>query len=545
MQKKKILANVTAPFLGNKRQSFGHLHDQIFQSPSVQMSKLWLQICRDVDNPNTPWHLSISELAYLIPKHTCLQQDPLIINACHRALSEHGIPLMACLLWLESIRLQIEYPLPFRRKSYIEWWTKKAPEHYLKASQLLASITSTHQHVPFFCDQRFGVNLVGHAFNVFGIGEYLRMMAKALQEASIPFCVRDIPSENGAADDDRSLEPWLLANHEPLPYAFTIFCTSAVKQLEIAVNMGLARGPHTYSIACWFWEMERWPDSLRMTLELVDEFWPCTRIIEKALESVDTNQGRPIVRIPPVVELGNILERLPSRTETRDFYRLNQKAVLFVFSFDLNSSIHRKNPQAAIDAFQRAFGSEAQAGDEERVGLVIKSFPPAKPDPVWTELKKLAARDARIKIIEASLSRHEILSLFACCDCFLSLHRSEGLGLGPAEALQLGLDVIATGYGGNADFCEGPLAHPIPYTLIPVQNGEYPYHHGLQWADPDIEQAANMLCKVAAQRQLTAEPDPRVTQAYKQEFSAARVGQLYRQRLEELWDRRDAIQSKL
>jgi hypothetical protein len=81
--------------------------------------------------------------------------------------------------------------------------------------------------------------------------------------------------------------------------------------------------------------------------------------------------------------------------------------------------------------------------------------------------------------------------------------------------------------------------------LIPVQNGEYPYHHGLQWADPDIEQAASMMRKVAAQRQLAADPDPRVTQAYKQEFSAARVGQLYRQRLEELWDRRNAIQSRL
>jgi len=30
-----------------------------------------------------------------------------------------------------------------------------------------------------------------------------------------------------------------------------------------------------------------------------------------------------------------------------------------------------------------------------------------------------------------------------------------------AEALQLGVDVIATAYGGNTDFCSGPLAHPV------------------------------------------------------------------------------------
>jgi hypothetical protein len=43
----------------------------------------------------------------------------------------------------------------------------------------------------------------------------------------------------------------------------------------------------------------------------------------------------------------------------------------------------------------------------------------------------------------------------------LSLHRSEGFGRGMAEALQLGVDVIATAYGGNTVFCTGPLAHPV------------------------------------------------------------------------------------
>ena len=30
-----------------------------------------------------------------------------------------------------------------------------------------------------------------------------------------------------------------------------------------------------------------------------------------------------------------------------------------------------------------------------------------------------------------------------------------------AEALQLGMDVIATAYGGNTDLCSRPLAHPV------------------------------------------------------------------------------------
>ena len=55
----------------------------------------------------------------------------------------------------------------------------------------------------------------------------------------------------------------------------------------------------------------------------------------------------------------------------------------------------------------------------------------------------------------------KLLALYGCCDVFLSLHRLEGFGRGMAEALQLGVDVIATAYGGNTDFCTGPLAHPL------------------------------------------------------------------------------------
>jgi hypothetical protein len=56
--------------------------------------------------------------------------------------------------------------------------------------------------------------------------------------------------------------------------------------------------------------------------------------------------------------------------------------------------------------------------------------------------------------------RDELLALYDCCDVFLSLHRS--------EALQLGVDVIATDFGGNTDFCTGPLAHPVRWRPAPT-----------------------------------------------------------------------------
>jgi glycosyltransferase involved in cell wall biosynthesis len=38
--------------------------------------------------------------------------------------------------------------------------------------------------------------------------------------------------------------------------------------------------------------------------------------------------------------------------------------------------------------------------------------------------------------------------MIAHCDCYVSLHRSEGFGLTIAEAMLLGKPVIATRYGG-------------------------------------------------------------------------------------------------
>ena len=48
-----------------------------------------------------------------------------------------------------------------------------------------------------FAQRPFGVNLIGHAFEMFGIGEDIRMAARALQAADVPCCVINQPAANG------------------------------------------------------------------------------------------------------------------------------------------------------------------------------------------------------------------------------------------------------------------------------------------------------------------------------------------------------------
>jgi glycosyltransferase involved in cell wall biosynthesis len=130
--------------------------------------------------------------------------------------------------------------------------------------------------------------------------------------------------------------------------------------------------------------------------------------------------------------------------------------------------------------------------------------------------------------------RADILALSASVDCFVSLHRSEGFGLGMVEAMALGKSVIGTDFSGNTDFLTVETGYPVPYQIRLVGKGEYPHHTGNSWAEPDVRVAAEIMRSVAS-----GADDARVRalrgQAYvRQHYSSEFVGRLVAARLQEL-----------
>ena len=87
-------------------------------------------------------------------------------------------------------------------------------------------------------------------------------------------------------------------------------------------------------------------------------------------------------------------------------------------------------------------------------------------------------------------------ALVAACDCYVSLHRSEGYGLTMAEAMALAKPVIATSYSGNLAFMTPDTSYLVPYTPVSVENGAGPYPPGMEWAEPDIGEAARLMIHV-------------------------------------------------
>lgn len=171
-------------------------------------------------------------------------------------------------------------------------------------------------------------------------------------------------------------------------------------------------------------------------------------------------------------------------------FHLPEDAFTVFFNFDFGSCYERKNPEATLKVFAAAFPS----GND--TSLVFKT---SHADAHQAERAALQAAATKLGIgprthfIDEHLSRKDVIELTASSDAYISLHRGEGLGMGMLEAMSLNVPVIATAYGGNTDFVREDTAFPVPYRLIPAHTDFDAYTHVTEWAEPDIDAAAEGL----------------------------------------------------
>ncbi|MDF2096155.1 glycosyltransferase [Aquibaculum arenosum] len=339
----------------------------------------------------------------------------------------------------------------------------------------IACSSSSLYHRPF------GLNLIGYARGQFGIGEDVRMAVRACQAAGIPFSVYNIDPGAEVTQDDQSIDAHISSER---PYQINLFCTTGIETALLLARHGQEIFEDHYNIGYWPWELPQWPEAWHHAYELVDEVWASSRF---AYNAYRLSAPVPVRHMPMAVtvEQTESLSRLDFGLPARDF--------LFVFGFDFLSHATRKNPYAAIDAFRRAF----PRGDEA-VGLVIKVMRAGQRPEEWRKLQQVITADSRIRAIAGTLSRGALLDLYRACDAFVSLHRSEGFGRNIAEAMALRKPVIVTGYSGNMDFTNSDSAALVKHRLVKLEEGDYPFGEGLEWAEPDVDHAAELMARLVA-----------------------------------------------
>jgi len=222
---------------------------------------------------------------------------------------------------------------------------------------------------------------------------------------------------------------------------------------------------------------------------MLDEIWVPSRFLQDAYRAAT---DRPVT----LVGKGLNLPEVP-RKSMRAF-GLRDAARTYLTCFDLHSSVERKNPLAAVRAFQAAFPSK-----REDVQLIVKTTKRigkhwGDPENQLREISKLALADRRIHLVSDFMDWGEFLSLIRSVDCLISAHRAEGFGYIPAYALHYGVPVVNTNYSGVCDYCTKETALPVPYKLIdvPKHHAIYPMKHA-QWADVWVDALADAIRKVA------------------------------------------------
>ena len=108
--------------------------------------------------------------------------------------------------------------------------------------------------------------------------------------------------------------------------------------------------------------------------------------------------------------------------------------------FSCSCSISDLTPAAEFEAVVEAFQLAFPRGDEN-VQLVIKTQGGAAAPVQWTRLNAMCTTP-EFEIRDVRLDKEELISLIKTADAFVSLHRSEGFGFGPRQAMSLGRPVI-------------------------------------------------------------------------------------------------------
>ncbi len=405
-------------------------------------------------------------------------------------------------------RFHVNLPRPVLKKlSWLGRQLKRKPSQFQ-----LGSITA---RIPINRNPRvrsafpFGVNLFGYAHGEIGIGEDVRLVALALQSQNVPFCIVNIKPGASVSQKDNSVAQWVVP--KPL-YAISIFCITGIEQVRYTCEQGLEVFQDRYNIGFWPWELPEWPASCAHAFATVDEIWGISSYAANAYR----RSPCPVYTMSLPVAVDEI-----APMSRRDF-DLPSTGYLFIFSFDFNSTTVRKNPAAVIDAFQHAFNK----AEHDNVGLVLKSSHAAVKNKEWEHTSRIIDSDPRIHLIDTTLRRPELLALYQCCDCYVSLHRAEGFGRGLAEALLLDLQLITTGFSGNMDYCKKQRVGLVKYKRREVRSHEYFHADGQFWAEPDIHHAAELMYSVYR--------NPKPIRPIEFDFTPSSMGKRYLKRLNDI-----------
>ena len=317
------------------------------------------------------------------------------------------------------------------------------------------------------------VCVVGFHGSVLGIGEAARGFADALRLAGSEVVEWDISALFG---HDVRMDS-AAATTPPARASSLVIFLNPNELVQLAAMTGAAPFKDRFCVGFWFWELEQTPKAWRCAMPYVDEVWAGGRFVADAV-AARAPKSMPIRVLPCPVPV-------PSADPDRAAFGLPDDKVVVLTAFDTRSGFARKNPLAAVRAFRKA-------NADGRAVMVCKAAGiEGAPEQVQS-LRAEIGTAGDVRLMTDWLTGAQMRRLMVSADIILSLHRSEGFGLLPAQAMAKGKAVVATGWSANLDFMTADNSMLVDYALIPVEDPQGLYDGG-RWADPDVDDAAAKL----------------------------------------------------
>jgi glycosyltransferase involved in cell wall biosynthesis len=400
------------------------------------------------------------------------------------ACGTHPLTPLLTIVWNNRPDLQKTFDIhtPEGSAAFWQWWTNDGSKEYFARTAVAIEKVRVSKPPNIETASKPSVCLVGYPEGEFGLGEDIRQLRASLRSIGIEPTVVVAPWTISARQD--TSEQFVESDLSVFDADIAFFVMPAFDTMTLLNKIGATAFTARRRIGFWQWELDRFPTQSLFAFNLVDEIW-CHS--EHAARSLRGATATPVHKVPLPVSVPE-----PKAT-SRSRFGIPDDAFVFFTSFDGSSYIARKNPLGTILAFQEAF---PRGATELNVSLIVKAMN-TNNDPLWRECLRKTANDRRITIIDNVLDHSEYYELMRNCDAVISLHRAEGFGRLMAEAMAMGIPVIASRYSGNLDFMTDDNSWLIDGDLVPILPGDYPFHHGQNWLEPSIREAAGALRECA------------------------------------------------
>jgi glycosyltransferase involved in cell wall biosynthesis/2-polyprenyl-3-methyl-5-hydroxy-6-metoxy-1,4-benzoquinol methylase len=271
------------------------------------------------------------------------------------------------------------------------------------------------------------------------------------------------------------------------------------------------------TIAMTVWETDTMPSQWRNTLNHALEVWlPC----DFNVEAFRGQLRKPVYKLPHAI----VPRAASGLSDVNSFLQVTPEDFVVYSIFEWQD---RKSPLEQVQAFLRAF-----AGNKRAV-FVIKTNPNASGIARKTILEacQTVLSEARIQLRAEAWSESEVAALHGRGDCYLSLHRGEGWGYPIFEAACNGIPVVATSFSGPLEYLDHEHHQLVGCSPTAVRQPYMYYHPRMNWAFPDVADAAEKLRWVFDNADEARRKAQAVVPSLQERYSPEAIGRLARARL--------------